>query len=1009
MIRYLLQRPIAVLLSFTVLCIFGLIALNLLPISLLPDVDVPQIVVKVTYPNTASEALEAEIIRPLRETLAGISGLKDIESRSSNHRGILYLVFEYGTKMDLAYIEVNERIDRLSAQFPRDMPRPETTRINTSDIPIVRLQVIPKIQEDFVQVSDLAVQLIKRRLEQLEGVSIVDLNGTQEQSIEIEPRQDLLRALQVQELDLSQAIQSANRDFGGLGVRDGNYQYFVKVSNGFESAADIGRIPVRTASGLSIPLAKLAGIHTISEAPSGYHLYNGQAAIAITIQKQASSRMNELVPRVQALMQQFEKDYPQASFALTQDQTYLLNAGIDNLQQDLIYGGILAVLVLFLFLGNYASSTLMSINIPLSLIITFALFYALDISLNIISLSGLALGIGMLIDNSIIVLDSITRKRRSGADMLESCEIGVKEVATPVLSQVLTTVAVYAPLILLPGLAGLLVYDQAIALTISLGVSLLVAFVLSPVLYKLFLGNQPQNIKEDTRFYLWILAGYHRMIRFIFRHKVLFLCLSCLFALTSVWLLPRIPIANLPTIEKRESLLKIDWQTAISVEENLRRIQSLDRELSKTAVVREAEIGIQQFLLQTEDQTIQQAQVYYTTKGQVEKTQLDQAVQKWFRQNHPETNILLEDANNAFSQLFNVKQSYFEIKLRPSNGLFNASNFSGLKASLPSFPYKNVELGLGTAHEPGIRLWIDVEKMALYEVEWNTLQEKFRRLFGRYPITELRKFSGVQQLHFNMDQRSIEALLRESISTSQGNQVNLSAFVSHQMDQAPKYITADKSGSYFSLTLDQRTPNLGKAQTKILQWANQSGFTARFSGTYFEGRQNAFTLLKIFLISILLLYFILAIQFENLTQPILVMLTIPLGVAGALFLLYVQQGSLDVMAAIGFVVVLGIIVDDPILKVEVINRLFRQYQAEGMGRIQALDRAIHDAGDICLKPLLMTSLTTSLALVPVLFTPGIGSDLQKTMVFVIIGGLTIGTFFTTWFIPLAYWFMTKKK
>ncbi|AEE50702.1 efflux RND transporter permease subunit [Haliscomenobacter hydrossis] len=1009
MIHYLLQRPIAVLLSFIVLCIFGLIALNLLPISLLPDVDVPQIVVKVSYPNTAAEALEARIIRPLRETLTGIPGLKDIESRSSNHRGIIYLAFEYNTKMDLAYIEVNERIDRLSAQFPRDMPRPQTTRINTSDIPIVRLQVTPKIQEDFVQISDLVDKLIKRRLEQLEGISIVDINGLQQTNIAIEPHREVLQALHVSENDLAQTIQAANLDFGGLSVRDGNYQYFVKVSNGFESIADIGRLPVPTTSGLSVPLAKLATIRSIAEPPSGYHLFNGQPALGITIQKQAASRMNELVPRIQNLVKQFEKDYPQANFALTQDQTYLLNAGINNLYQDLMYGGILAVLVLFLFLGNYASSGLMSLNIPISLIITFALFYVLGISLNIISLSGLALGIGMLIDNSIIVLDSITRKRREGMAMLASCERGISEVVTPVLSQVLTTVAVYAPLILLPGLAGLLVYDQAIALTISLGVSLVVAFILSPLLYKLFLGNKPQSIKEDTRFYLWILAGYHRMIQFIFQRKILFFSITCLFGLLAFWLFPKIPIANLPKVEKRETLVKIDWQTPLSVEENVQRVQKLDRVLASSAVSREAEVGIPQFLLASADQSIQQAQVYYACKNQSEKESLDQKAKAWLQKTYPGASFQFEDASNAFTQLFNASNPYFEIRLRPANGHYNAAILEGLKASMPSFPLPNPQLGLGIAKEPSIKLLVDAEKMALYGVDWNNLQEKFRLLFGHYPITELRKFSGAQQMHFTSEKGKIDDLLQQGITTSHGNTLPIAAFVKYELDEMPKYITADKSGKYVALSLDENSPQIAQAKTKILHWANQHGFTAGFSGNYFEGLQNSHALFKIFLISLLLLYFILALQFENLIQPLLVMLTIPLGVTGALLLLYLQQGALDIMAAIGFVVVLGIIVDDPILKVEVINRLLKLYESSGMSRRQALEKAIHDAGDISLKPLLMTSLTTSLALVPVLFTPGIGSDLQKPMVFVIIGGLTIGTFFTTWFIPLAYWFITKKK
>ncbi len=1009
MIRYLLQRPIAVILSFVVLSIFGLIALKQLPISLLPDVDVPQIVVKVSYPNTSAEALESRIMRPLRESLNGSPGLKSIETRSSNHRGVLYLLFEYNTKMDLAYIEVNERIDRLSAQFPREMPRPQATRINTSDIPIVRLQVTPRLKEDFIQVSSLVEKTIKRRLEQVAGVSIVDINGLQQVQMVIEPNRPLLSALQISEADLSAAIQSVNRDFGGLSVKDGNYQYFVKLSNDINGFEELNRIPIRTTSGLSVPLSKVATIRKAPQNLSGYHLFNGEQAIGIRIQKQPSSRMNELVPRVQQLVQVFEKDYPQAKFALTQDQSYLLNAGIDNLNQDLVYGGILAILVLFLFLGNYASSTLMSINIPISLIITFALFYALGISLNIISLSGLALGIGMLIDNSIIVLDSIARNRRRGLDTADSCETGVREVVSPVLSQVLTTIAVYLPLILLPGLAGLLVYDQAIALTISLGVSLLVAFILSPVLYKLFMKRQNQSVKEDTRFYKWILRGYHSMIDFIFRHKLLFLALSVLFSLLTFWLLPRIPIANLPDIEKTETLLKIDWQSPIAIKENLNRIKSLDLKLAKKTKTREAEVGIPQFFLQTEDQTIQQATVYYQCASKTEKENLDYTMQKWFKEQYPQASLLIEDAENAFAQLFNSKQAYYEIRLRPANESFSNTNLDGLMASLPSFPFSNVQKGIAVSQEPGIRLFVDVEKMALYGVDWNSLQEKTNLLFGQNSITTLKNINESYQLYFNIGSQKLEEALQDQIATVHGSTIKLSTFLSYTLDQSPKYITSDKAGQYYTLYLDEQTVGLKNAQQKIRLWANNSGFNVSFQGSYFEGQQNMFILFRIFLLSILLLYFILALQFENLFQPILVMLTIPLGVSGALLLLYLQNGSLDVMAAIGFVVVLGIIVDDPILKVEVINRLRRTYEVQGQSKIQALNNALHEAGEICLKPLLMTSLTTSLALVPVLFTPGIGSELQKPMVLVIIGGLTIGTFFTTWFIPLAYWFTTKKK
>jgi multidrug efflux pump subunit AcrB len=590
-IRYLIQRPIAVLMTFIALIIAGLVLIHKVPVSLLPNVDVPQIVVRINYPNTSAPVLEQNILRPVREGLVNVNALKNIESRSTNHTGTIFLTFEYGTRMNLAYIEVNEKLDRLTGSLPRDMQRPQVMRINTSDIPVIRIQAVPRQGTSQLELSALTEKVLKKRLEQIEGVSLVDINGSQHGIITVTPDQQTLAALGLNESHITQAIQHANRELGGLSTRQGHYRYFVRLLNELENAQSIGTLPVRMDNGNVIPLNRVATVREEPEHLTGYHLYNGKQGLVITVQKQPASRMNDLVPEIEKAVQQFRKDYPQIDFSVTQDQSFLLDAGISNLQQDLVYAGILTVLLLFMFLGNWASPTLMSISIPLSLIITFVFFYIFDISFNIISLSGLALGIGMLIDNSIVVIDNITRKRRSGLNMFDSSVRGTNEVIAPVISQVLTTVAVYAPLILLSGIAGALVFDQAIALTISLGVSLLVAFVLAPTLYKMFLRTSPEKLKEDTVFYKWVAKGYHAMIRVILRRKLLYFLLTLLVMPVGIWLAFMMPVSALPDIEKKETLAVIDWNASVDAQENLRRMQQLQQLIQPSCTVTEAEIG----------------------------------------------------------------------------------------------------------------------------------------------------------------------------------------------------------------------------------------------------------------------------------------------------------------------------------------------------------------------------------------------------------------------------------
>ncbi|KQB99417.1 efflux RND transporter permease subunit [Pedobacter sp. Hv1] len=1009
MVRFLIRRPIAVLMIFIALISIGLILVKRIPLSLLPNVDVPQIVVRINYPNTAAVTLEENILRSIREGLSNIKGLKTVESRAANHIGLVYLTFEYGTNMGLVYIEINEKIDRLTNVLPRNLTRPQVMRINTSDIPIIRMQVLPKANANYQQVSDLTEKVLKKRLEQLDGVSLVDINGKQQSIINIQPDKRALLALGLNESIIPESIRNANQELGGLSLREGQYRYFVKLANALDGIEMIKQLPIRTKGGSILTLSSVANITQDPETLTGYHLFNGTKGLAVTVQKQPDSRMTELVALIELSVAQFKKDYPQVDFVLSQDQSFLLEAGIDNLWQDLIYGGILTIGLLFLLLGNKASPTLMSISIPVSLVITFIFFKLFNISFNIISLSGLALGIGMLIDNSIVVIDNITRKRRSGMSMEESAVQGTNEVIVPVISQVLTTVAVYVPLVLLSGIAGALVLDQSIALSISLGVSLLIAFVLAPLLYQLFLKTPPDKLKEDTPFYTWISKKYHLMISHILKYKLCYFLITISIMPLGIWIASFLPISSLPQIEKKESLVLIDWNQPIDANENLRRLKTLLTIIQPFCEVTEAEVGIKQFLLQQENNGIQKAELYFGCKNQQEKEKIDVKVKQWLSKNYRGANIKIIDAPNAFTQLFTTSTPYLEVRIKPLNPMSPDQDWKNLRNITKELPTNSFSMGEGFLTETNIEITLNEVQMALYGVGRQNISVLLEELFGSYTVSEIKRFGDIKTIRLKSEKEDLQGKLNSAIRGGNGEYYPLSTFVSISYAEQPKFITADKTGQYRSLLFEQEpSDGLKSFQTKIIKLGVKNGYNVSFHGRYFENREQLNTMWWIFLTVLFLIYLILAIQYESLIQPFVVMLTIPLGITGGMFCLWIFGGTLDIMAAVGFVVILGLVVDDPILKIETLNRLEKKYLSEGLNHDEMLlHRMIHEAGTICLKPLLMVSLTTSTAMVPVLFIDGIGNDLQKPLAVVIIGGLTVGTFFTTWFVPLSYWYISK--
>lgn len=1009
MVRFLLARPIAVFMSFLALLVFAFIVLRTLPISLLPPIDVPQIVVKVNYPNASPEAIEQNVLSPIREGLITLNGLEEMDSKAGSEVGTIRLTFDYATQMELAYIDVNEKIDRLSNSLPEELARPEVIRINTSDIPVARVQVVPKENVDGIEVSLLAENVLKKRIEQLPGVSLVDINGKKERIITVEPDEEALAALGMTQQQVVSAIQSGNSELPGISVKDGQFRYYLRLATRVNSPRDIETLPVASPSGAIIPLGRLATVNYEPQEMLGYHLFGTKEALVITVHKQATAKMNELIPALKDALELFKDDYPQVEFEITQDQSNLLNAAISNLSTSLLFGGIFAFAVLFVFMKDFRIPIIIGVSLPSSLLISFLIFYFFDLSINIISLSGLALGIGMLIDNAIIVLDNITRKREGGLSLFEACVAGVNEVMGALISSVLTTLAVFVPLVFLSGISGALFFDQAVAVAAILSVSLAVAFILLPMLYFLFFSRSKK--KEDqgeSRFFSGVLRLYDTVYsRIMGNRKVSFLVFVLLIPLGLLFS-QVLKTEGLPEIEKLDATLEVDWSEPISAEENRARVLRLMESMEGSFSQAEADVGVRQFLLFGGENSIQQSLLYFLFPSTEEKEQALAKLDDFLKQNYPAAVFALGDAPNAFDQLFNSTLPYYEVRWKDLESKEPVPE-EQIGPWLSQFPTQSWERGPGLQKEASVIFTLRADRLATYQIPVQTIQDMISRLFGTFTITDIRRFGEITPIRMKEPETRFEDLLRNTrVYASDSTSYILGEFVDYEYEDHFKFVTADKGGIYQSVLVTEENPQ--ELERSFIAWGQEKNLGIDIVGQYFKDQENIRQLIGILLISVLLLYFILAAQFESFIQPLIVVFTLPLGIGGAFLVLWLAGSSLNVMSAIGLVVMLGIMVNDAILKIDTINRLRKEYVTkEEMSPQQALEEALHRAGQIRLKPILMTSITTILALIPIIFSSGLGADLQRPLVEAVIGGLTIGTITALYFVPLAYWVFTSKK
>lgn len=1016
MVKFLLNHPISVLMSFLACFIIGLVTYFTLPVSLLPDIAIPEITVQVSAEKVSARELENTVIKPLRQQLTQVSTLQDMSSEARDGFGIIRLNFDYGTNTDLAFIEVNEKIDAAMNYLPKDTERPKVVKASATDIPVCYLNLTLKSdsayqetnQTAFIEMCNFAESVIKRRIEQLEEVAMVDVTGLVESQLQIVPDKDKMKLMGLSVSELESVLNANNIEPGSMKVRDGYYEYNIKFSALLRTVDDVRNIYIRH-GGLIMQLKDFCEVNVVPVKERGVSIANGKRAVTLAVIKQADENMDKMKKALAATMDDIEKMYPKIDFNISRNQTELLDYTISNLQENLSLGFLFICVVAVLFLGDVKSPLVIGISMVVSIVVCFLFFYLFKMSLNIISLSGLILALGMMIDSSIIVTENISQYRERGYSLKRACAAGTSEVITPMLSSSLTTIAVFFPLIFMSGIAGAIFYDQAFSVTVGLTVSYFTGIMLLPVLYMLiyraglhtrkwkWLSIRVNNpIKEHTldRF-------YDKGVDWVFNHKTV----SVLFCLISfplcVFFFFYIDKERMPAIDQNELIVHVDWNENIHIGENKQRINGLFKHLEDKVVEQASTVGQQDFILNREQElSTTEAELYFKTEDPSEIAGLQQEIYRLLKEHYPTCVVSFSPPETVFEKLFVTGEPdvVAELYARQKGEEMETEHLRSLEKQLAQVTGISPT---GVAFESQLNLTIDKEKLLLYNVAYDDLYRALKTAFKGNTVTMLHSFQQYLPIVISEEEKTVNEVLQTTlIQTQDGvDEIPLYEFVQVTPAEDLKSVTAGRDGEY----VPYKFYGVEDAEKLVSQVKEVVGdkWETSFSGSFFSNREMLDELVVILFISLLLMYFILASQFESFVQPLLVLAEIPVDVAFALVLLWACGHTLNLMSAIGLIVTCGIVVNDSILKLDAINEL----RKSGVPLLEA----IHEAGRRRLRPIIMTSLTTILAMVPLLFSFDMGSELQKPLSIAMIGTMLVGTMVSLFIIPLFYWFIYRGK
>ncbi len=1047
LIRASIRRPVAVSMVFIAIACLGIISLRRLPIDLLPDLSFPRIVIYTTYPDVSPLEIERVITSKVEQTLTRIPGKEHVESTTREGVSVIVIRFLWGTDMDLAMLNVREAVDNARALLPQSATLNILRSDPTAD-PVMTLSVSGFT--DMRSLKELSESVIKRRLEQLDGVAQAEVTGglTREIQVEIDPT--WLQTFNITLPEVANALDQANASSTGGRVRRGLYSYSMRTLGEFRSIEELGDVAIRKGNipgtpapsgprpsvGQSVYLREIATIKDGYRDPESIARYNGQQAVGLLIFKEAGANTVLVSEVVNKTIDQLMKEYndsttpqPDLQIDVATDQAQFISAALSNVIQQVIFGGLLAFLVLFLFLRDIRYPIAIALAMPLSVLAAFMLLDAFGVSLNLMSLGGLALGIGMLMDNSIVVTENIFRHREMGKTPFEAAARGVEEVRNPVITSTLTTIAVFGPIIYIEGVAGALFGALSFAVAFSLAMSIVAALFLLPAmaarwtddvhpeyttwtrrtLHKTWKGiTRPVTTlvrppldafdRSFERFRRW----YERLLESALHHRAMVMALSLLLLGLSLYVATTLKRSVLPEVDQGSFRVALTLERGTPIQHTSELAARIERVLvADTAHVDAVFTRVGRQLLITgiaeEESGSNTATMDVRMKPGFSSEIAASKIRAMQTQFPPNSIAIQTGQATALGRLLGSAESDLSVRIS-SDDMERAFAYATLvEAKLSTLPSIN-NVGIGNKlGQPEVRIKVDRETAAERGVALSAVSaavtsymrgvntknqfvdfDKKVPIVVRLPASARDSLTSIEQLMVSGVQ------LRELVTTSDG----VGASEIRRIDQK-KVVTV-----FADLTANDLQVAVDDIQRAITEVAPPSGIDVQVAGENEEMAKSVQALLFAMILAVLLCYMIMAAEFESFIHPFTVMLAVPMGVIGAFFALAITGAGLNTISLIGIVVLIGVVDNDAVVKVEFIN----QMRAEGM----SVRDAIRAAGRHRLRPILINTITALLGVLPMVLGIGAGAKLQQPLAIALFGGLITSTALTLIVIPIIY-------
>lgn len=1011
------KRPIMTTLCFVTVIILGLFSLAKLPIDLYPDIDTNTLMVITMYPGASAEDIEQNVTKPLENSLNSVEHLKHITSQSRENTSVITLEFEYGYDIDVLTNDVRDKLDMVKSMLPDDSENPIIFKFSTDMIPICLLSVEAK--ESMAGLYKILDDAVANPLARIDGVGTVSISGAPKREVHVYCDPERLEAYNLSVEQISNIIGAENRNVPGGSFDVGSNTYALRVQGEFDETAELSNIPVGSANGSIVYLKDVAKVEDSLEERTQHTYNSGKEGAMIIIQKQSGANSVQISEKVMKMLPRLQKNLPSdVKIGVIVDTSDNIRNTIGSLEETVLYALLFVMIVVFVFLGRWRATMIIVITIPVSLIASFIYLFATGNTLNIVSLSALSISIGMVVDDAIVVLENVTTHIERGADPKQAAVHGTNEVAVSVIASTLTLIAVFFPLTMVTGMTGVLFRQLGWMVTIMMIISTACALSLTPMLCSLWLKRNPKHSKLYEKFYMPIERaldrfdnGYARLLAFVVGHKTgtILVCMGIFVG--SLFLMKFVGTEFFPTQDNSRIGVNIELPIGTRVEiaqEVTQRLDSLWRTKYKNEIlvsnytVGPASSDNTFASLSDNGSHIVSMNIRLVDPGDRDRNirEIADDMRRDIAEQFPEFKKAQVNVGGGRGQGMGGQSTVdFEIygyDFTETDSV--ARQLAELLKGIPGTADINISR---SDYQPEYQVDFDREKLALYGLNMQTVAYYLRNRINGATASQFREDGEEYDIKvmYDPDRRTqISDIENIVIYSSTGQPVRLKELGTVVERYTPPTIERkDRERLITVSTVVDGVPLsdvVSAAQAGIDNMHLPSNISIGLAGS-FEDQQDSFSdLLMLGVLIIVLVYIVMAAQFESFTYPGIIMTSLLFAFSGVFIILWLTGHTLNVMSMIGAIMLIGIVVKNGIVLIDYIS-LNRE---RGMG----IRRAVIDGGRSRLRPVVMTTLTTILGMVPMACGTGEGAEMWRPMGTAVIGGLTFSTILTLLFVPVLY-------